>query len=83
MGEFAEGDEFEALFENATQDFHSFLAVDLSQKDPNKVFSKDLSYWYQVKNVKNKVEREENIHHNAEPETPRIQSGREEDCRSR
>lgn len=43
-------DEFNAVFENATDDFHSFLAVDLSQTDPNKVFSKNFEHWYQIRN---------------------------------
>lgn len=43
-------EEFEAVFEAATQDFHSFLAVDLSQTDPNKVFSKDFAKWYEIRN---------------------------------
>lgn len=43
-------EEFEAVFANATEDFHSFLAVDLSQSDPNLVFSKDLQKWYQIRN---------------------------------
>ena len=43
-------DEFIAVFEDATKDFHSFLAVDLSQKDPNKVFSKNFERWYQIRN---------------------------------
>lgn len=43
-------DEFEAVFADATDDFHSFLAVDLSQSNPNLVFSKDLQRWYQIRN---------------------------------
>lgn len=43
-------DEFDAVFENATDDFHSFLAVDLSQKDANKVFSRNFEHWYQIRN---------------------------------
>lgn len=43
-------EEFEAVFEAATDDFHSFLAVDLSQSDPNKVFSKDFTKWYEIRN---------------------------------
>lgn len=43
-------EEFEAVFADATADFHSFLAVDLSQSDPNLVFSKDLQKWYQIRN---------------------------------
>lgn len=43
-------DEFTAVFENATDDFHSFLAVDLSQTDPNLVFSKNFEHWYQIRN---------------------------------
>jgi hypothetical protein len=43
-------DEFNAVFENATDEFHSFLAVDLSQSDPNQVFSKNFEHWYQIRN---------------------------------
>lgn len=43
-------DEFNAVFENATDDFHAFLAVDLSQSDPNLVFSKNFEHWYQIRN---------------------------------
>lgn len=43
-------DEFIAVFENATDEFHSFLAVDLSQTDPNMVFSKNFEKWYQIRN---------------------------------
>jgi hypothetical protein len=43
-------EEFVAVFENATDDFHSFLAVDLSQTDPNLVFSKEFEHWYQIRN---------------------------------
>lgn len=43
-------DEFGAVFEHATNDFHSFLAVDLSQTDPNQVFSKNFEHWYQIRN---------------------------------
>lgn len=42
--------EFEAVFRAATEDFHDFLAVDLSQHDPNLVFSKNLEKWYQIRN---------------------------------
>lgn len=42
--------EFEAVFEDATQDFHSYLAVDLSQSDPNLVFSRNFEHWYQIRN---------------------------------
>lgn len=45
-------EEFEAVFENATEDFHSFLAVDLSQTDPNMVFSKNFEHWYQIRHQK-------------------------------
>lgn len=44
-------DEFDAVFDDATQDFHSFLAVDLSQKDCNKVFSRNFEHWYQIRNA--------------------------------
>lgn len=43
-------EEFIAVFENATEEFHSFLAVDLSQTDPNLVFSKNFEHWYQIRN---------------------------------
>lgn len=45
-------EEFEAVFADATADFHSFLAVDLSQSNPNLVFSKDLQKWYQIRNAR-------------------------------
>lgn len=54
-------DEFNAVFENATDDFHAFLAVDLSQTDPNKVFSKNFEHWYQIRNSPD---------HNLEPQNP-------------
>lgn len=44
-------EEFEAVFEHATSDFHSFLAVDLSQKNPNKVFSKNFEKYYQIRHL--------------------------------
>lgn len=44
-------DEFDAVFSNATEGFHDFLAVDLSQKDPNRVFSKNFDHWYQIRNT--------------------------------
>jgi hypothetical protein len=53
--------EFEAVFHAATDDFHDFLGVDLSQHDPNMVFSKNLQQWYQIRN---KVADEGNIHQN-------------------
>lgn len=43
-------EEFIAVFEKATEDFHSFLAVDLSQTNPNLVFSKNFEHWYQIRN---------------------------------
>lgn len=43
-------EEFDAVFEHATDQFHSFLAVDLSQTDPNKVFSRNFEHWYQIRN---------------------------------
>lgn len=43
-------EEFIAVFEDATNEFHSFLAVDLSQTDPNMVFSKNFEKWYQIRN---------------------------------
>jgi len=42
-------EEFEAVFSDATESFHSFLAVDLSQKNPNRVFSRDLEKWYEIR----------------------------------
>jgi hypothetical protein len=51
--------EFEAVFRAATEDFHDFLAVDLSQHDPNLVFSKNLEKWYQIRN---KVADKDNLH---------------------
>jgi hypothetical protein len=53
-----DNDEFDAVFENATEDFHSFLAVDLSQTDPNLVFSKNFEHWYQIRHPKNKLQDE-------------------------
>lgn len=50
--------EFLAVFSAATDDFHDFLAVDLSQHDPNMVFSKNLEKWYQIRN---KVSDKDNI----------------------
>lgn len=44
-------DEFNAVFENATQDFHGCLVVDLSQTDPNLVFSRNFEHWYQIRNA--------------------------------
>lgn len=44
-----EQEEFLAVFEDATEEFHSFLAVDLTQKDPNKVFSRNFEHWYQIR----------------------------------
>lgn len=52
--------EFEAVFHSATEDFHDFLAVDLSQHDANMVFSKNLQQWYQIR--QKKVADESNIH---------------------
>lgn len=49
-------EEFIAVFEDATDDFHSFLAVDLSQKDPNMVFSRQFEHWYQIRNRPPKLE---------------------------
>lgn len=56
-GHLLERDEFEALFEAATEDFHSFMAVDMSQKDPNKVFSKEFQKWYQIRHTKTSEEQ--------------------------
>lgn len=53
--------EFEAVFHAATDDFHDFMGVDLSQHDPNMVFSKNLQQWYQIRN---KIAPEGNIHQN-------------------
>lgn len=41
-------EEFMALFENATDERHDFLSVDLSQDDKNKVFSRSFEHWYQI-----------------------------------
>lgn len=43
-------EEFMALFEHATDERHDFLAVDLSQDDKNKVFSRSFEHWYQINN---------------------------------
>lgn len=56
--------EFEAVFRAATEDFHDFLAVDLSQHDPNMVFSKNLERWYMIRN---KMGDDSNLHQNNEP----------------
>jgi hypothetical protein len=55
--------EFEAVFAAATEEFHDFLAVDLSQHNPNMVFSKNLEKWYQIRN---KIAPEDNIHQSHE-----------------
>lgn len=41
-------EEFMALFEHATDQRHDFLAVDLSQDDKNRVFSRSFEHWYQI-----------------------------------
>ena len=56
--------EFETVFHAATEDFHDFMAVDLSQHDANMVFSKNLEQWYQIRN---KVDPDSNIHQQHEP----------------
>lgn len=53
--------EFEAVFHAATDEFHDFLGVDLSQHDPNLVFSRNLEKWYQIRGEKLSPE-EGNIH---------------------
>lgn len=60
--------EFEAVFHAATDDFHDFLAVDLSQHDPNLVFSKNLEKWYQIRG--DKVSPEDNIHQSPTKDEP-------------
>lgn len=52
-------EEFIAVFEHATTEFHSFLAVDLSQKDPNLVFSKNFEHWYQIRNKSSEPEKDQ------------------------
>jgi hypothetical protein len=52
--------EFEAVFHAATEDFHDFMGVDLSQHDPNMVFSKNLQQWYQIR--EKKIDQEGNLH---------------------
>ena len=42
-------EDFERIFKHATEEFHSFLSVDLSQRNPNHVFSRDFQKWYPVK----------------------------------
>lgn len=54
--------EFEAVFHNATDDFHDFLGVDLSQHNPDMVFSKNLQQWYQIRGTSNIIEPMDNIH---------------------
>lgn len=46
-------EEFLSVFEDATQEYHSFLSVDLSQKDPNFAFSRDFVHWYQIRHSNN------------------------------
>lgn len=41
-------EEFMAIFEDATSDLHSYLALDLTQKDPNLAFSKNLEHHYEI-----------------------------------
>lgn len=53
-------EEFEAVFANATDDFHSFMAVDLSQHDPNMVFSRNFEHWYNIRH-QNALPDNENI----------------------
>jgi hypothetical protein len=60
--------EFEAVFHAATDEFHDFLGVDLTQHDPNMVFSRNLEKWYQIRN---KVADKDNIQHErVRPEPP-------------
>lgn len=54
-------EEFINVFRNATEEFHSFLAVDLSQKDPNKVFSKNFETWYQIRNNPARAKEEKSV----------------------
>lgn len=46
-----EKEEFHALFDDATEDFHSFLAVDLTQRNPNQIFSRDFQHWYEIRTL--------------------------------
>lgn len=63
-------EEFEAIFEHATENFHSFLAVDLSQRNPNKVFSRDFQKWYEIRLPKI-IDGRTNFHQrDAEPPQP-------------
>lgn len=66
-------EEFVAVFEAATEDFHSFLGVDLSQTDPNMVFSKDLQKWFEIRRSKTIMDDIVNIHqsNNAQPSEPK------------
>lgn len=50
-------EEFIAVFEHATDEFHSYLAVDLSQTDPNLVFSRNFEHWYQIRNKDSSPEK--------------------------
>lgn len=43
-----EKEEFMALFDHATLQRHDFLAVDLSQDDRNRVFSRSFEHWYEI-----------------------------------
>lgn len=64
---YLEYDEFEAVFDDATDDFHSFLAVDLTQKNPNLVFSKNLEHWYQIRHDKKLSDQSQSTHEQKKP----------------
>lgn len=73
--------EFEAVFRAATEDFHDFLGVDLSQHDPNMVFSKNLQQWYQIR--QNKMSPVDNIHQRYHHEPLRPEPSLRSDDRQR
>jgi hypothetical protein len=45
---YCDKDTFYRIFDEATQDKHSFLAIDLCNKDKNKVFSKNLDSYFSM-----------------------------------
>lgn len=76
-------EEFVAVFEAATEDFHSFLGVDLSQTDPNKVFSKDLQKWFEIRRPKTIMDDTSNLHQRQDAQPPESESPRRRSRRRR
>lgn len=58
--------DFLQVFENATDDFHSFLAVDLSQTNPNRVFSRNFEHWYTIRGSSKQQHEPSNLLRNDE-----------------